>query len=145
MRTSNSTGSLFVSTDTDEGARIASLRMFAAVEVVARADGGHYAEPAVAILTGASRAQLTMLAGAVVEILAVDVVPVRRTALLHRGTGDRETPGVSIVDEGRPKWIFGGLRPGDYDIHIDGMSSSPSSLHVPAGSTQRVLVVLTEK
>jgi len=145
MRASNSTGSLFVSMATDEGARIASLRMFAAVEVVARAAGGHYADPAVATLTGASRAQVAMLAGAVVEILAVDVVPVRRTALVHRATGDRESPGVSIVDEGRPKWIFGGLRPGDYDIRIDGMSSSPSSVHVPAGSTQRVPVVLTEK
>jgi hypothetical protein len=145
MRASNSTGSLFVSMATDEGARIASLRMFAAVEVVARAAGGHYPEPAVATLTGASRAQVAMLAGAVVEILAVDVVPVRRTALVHRATGDRESPGVSIVDEGRPKWIFGGLRPGDYDIRIDGMSSSPSSVHVPAGSTQRVMVVLTQK
>lgn len=145
MRASNSTGSLFVSRATYEGARIASLRMFAAVEVVARAAGGHYADPAVVTLTGASRAQVAMLAGAVVEILAVDVVPVRRTALVHRATGDRESPGVSIVDEGRPKWIFGGLPPGDYDVRIDGMSSSPSSVHVPAGSKQRVMVVLTEK
>jgi hypothetical protein len=37
------------------------------------------------------------------------------------------------------------LRPGDYDVLIDGVSSSPSTVHVPAGSKQRVAVTLTQK
>ena len=138
------TGSFVVPTPTDEGTRMTSLRLFAAVEVVAKADG-HYPEPAVATLTGASRAQVTMLPGAEVEILALDAVPLRSMVLLHRATGERARSKASELEEGRPRWWFVGLRPGDYDVRIDGMSSSPSSVHVPAGSTQRVPVVLTEK
>jgi hypothetical protein len=138
------TGSFVVLTPTGEGTRMRSLRLFAAVEVVAKADG-HYPEPAVATLTGASRAQVTMLPGAEVEILAVDPVPLRSMALVHRATGERARSKASELEEGRPRWWFVGLRPGDYDVRMDGMSSSPSSVHVPAGSTQRVMVVLTQK
>ena len=138
------TGSFVVLTQTDEGTRMTSLRLFASVEVVAKADG-HYPEPAVATLTGASRAQVTMLPGAEVEILALDAVPLRSMALVHRATGERARSKTSELAEGRPRWWFVGLRPGDYDVRMDGMSSSPSSVHVPAGSTQRVLVVLTQK
>ena len=138
------TGSFVVLTQTDEGTRLRCLRLFAAVEVVAKADG-HYAEPAVAMLSGASRAQVTMLAGAEVEILAVDPVPLRTMALVHRATGERARSKYAESEEGRPRYWFVGLRPGDYDLRIDRMVASPSSVHVPAGSTQRVLVVLTEK
>ena len=145
LRSSMATGSLVVADATGAGTHIASLRMFTAVDVVARADGGYYAEPPLVTLTGATRAQVTMLDGAEVEILAVDAVPLRKMALVHRATGERASPGLSTVEEERPKWIFAGLRPGDYDVLIDGMSSSPSTVHVPAGSKQRVAVTLTQK
>ena len=138
------TGSFVALTPTDEGTRMRSLRLFASVEVVAKADG-HFPEPAVATLTGASRAQVTMLPGAEVEILAVDAVPLRSMALVHRATGERVRSKYAELEEGRPRYWFVGLRPGDYDLRIDRMVASPSFVHVPAGSTQSVLVVLTEK
>jgi hypothetical protein len=139
------TGPLVVANATDDGTRIASLRMFSAVDVVARADGGYYAEPPLVTLTGASRAQVTMLAGAEVEIASVDAGTLHTMALLHRATGKRFNARESSLAEGRPQWKFLGLRPGDYDVLIDGMSSSPSIVHVPAGSKQRAAVTLTQK
>lgn len=142
---SMATGPLVVANATDDGTRIASLRMFSAVDVVARADGGYYAEPPLVTLTGASRAQVTMLAGAEVEIASVDAGTLHTMALLHRATGKRFNARESSLAEGRPQWKFLGLRPGDYDVLIDGMSSSPSIVHVPAGSKQRAAVTLTQK
>ena len=142
---SMATGPLVVANATDDGTRIASLRMFSAVDVVARADGGYYAEPPLVTLTGGTRAQVTMLAGAEVEIASVDAGTLHTMALLHRATGKRFNARESSLAEGRPQWKFLGLRPGDYDVLIDGMSSSPSTVHVPAGSKQRVAVTLTQK
>jgi hypothetical protein len=130
--------------ETDTGTRIASLRMFTAVEVSPAVDG-FYAEPSVVTLTGGTRAQVTMLAGAEVEIASVEAGTLRTMALLHRATGERFHARESSLAEGRSSWKFVGLRPGDYDVLIDGMLSSPSTVHVPAGSKQRVAVTLTQK
>ncbi len=141
---SMATGRIVVAKATDTGTRIASLRMFSAVEVSPAVDG-FYAEPSVVTLTGGTRAQVTMLGGADVEIASVDAGTLRTMALLHRATGERFHARESSLAEGRPQWKFLGLRPGDYDLLIDGMSSSPSTVHVPAGSKQRVAVTLTQK
>ena len=129
---------------TGAGAHIASLRMFSAVEVRAQVQGC-YAEPPFVTLTGGSRARVLLHAGSKVEIAASAALAPRRLALRHRATGEVVWAQSSRVEADQRVWPFVDLRPGDYDVRMDGMSSSPSSVHVPAGSTQRVLVVLTEK
>ena len=129
---------------TGAGAHIASLRMFSAIEVRAKVEGC-YAEPPFVTLTGGSRARVLLHAGSKVEIAASAALAPRRMALRHRATGEVVWAQRSRVEVDQRVWPFVGLRPGDYDLRIDGMSSSPSSVHVPAGSTQRVPVVLTEK
>lgn len=129
---------------TGAGAHIASLRMFSAVEVRAQAEGC-YAEPPFVTLTGGSRARVLLHAGSKVEIAASAALAPRRMALRHRATGEVVWAQRTRVEAEQRVWPFVGLRPGDHDVRMDGMSSSPSFVHVPAGSTQRVLVVLAEK
>jgi hypothetical protein len=129
---------------TGAGAHIASLRMFSAVEVRPQAEGC-YAEPPFVTLTGGSRARVLLHAGSKLEIASTGALAPRRMALRHRATGEVVWAGRSELEADRRVWPFVDLRPGDHDVRIDGLSSSPSSVHVPAGSTQRVPVVLTEK
>ena len=129
---------------TGAGAHIASLRMFSAVEVRVQVEGC-YAEPPFVTLTGGSRVQVLLHRGSRVQIVSSEAIAPRRMALRHRATGEVVWAGRSELEADRRVWPFVDLRPGDYDVRMDGMSSSPSSVHVPAGSTQRVPVVLTEK